>query len=641
MLETIREFGLEQLAQAGEETETRQRHAAYVVAFCEQGYPNHFGPFTDLDQRLQQLEDEQPNLRAALAFLAGVDDADGVLRLAGALALFWLRRGHMREGRQWLEWALAHTAEAQTDARCRALVGLGSILLAQGEYEQATLLARAALAIAEAIDNQEIAAHAIHVLGLLAEAQQTWEEAEALFVDALARWRALDAWAEEAVALLHLSSIAFSRGDRDLAARHAEASLTRFRALGYASGAGMALCRLGRLARDRGDGHEAALAYHEALELWSSRNDHWYIMQALAGLAELASAYGQSARGGEPPGRHRHPGPGGRRRALLLHPRQLRPRDHRRTGRPWRRAIRRASRGGSTAVARGGDRHRGRDSRSGHLDRQRAHRAGARRAAAHRGGAHRSGDRRRALPQPPHRQRPRRAHPDQARGPHPPGGHVRARDWVCSPERRARAAYLAQPHPEITHCLPMRQANGRAHARQVPLGNVPSRAERDAVEGPMGCAAVTRRSVETREGACIMRRIALIATVVFVLTGLIGIGRGIDGLAAQEAPADYTGHAWVGTWMATTPGGLALGDFAADGSVVMGLQATQAGPMGVAYVSGEVGRWEPVDERTAHFTAVQMLSDADGQFIGTITIDGYPVVNDDGQSFIDDGSRGA
>src|SRR5688572_17192437 len=138
-----------------------------------------------------------------------------------------------------------------------------------------------------------------------------------------------------------------------------------------------------------------------------------------------------------------------------------------------------------------------------------------------------------------------------------------------------------------------------------------------------------------------MRRIALITTVVFMVIGLIGVSRGIDGLAAQEAQADYAGHAFVGTWMATTPGGLALGNFAADGSVVMGLQATQAGPMGVAFVSSEVGRWEPVDDRTAHFTAVQVLSNVDGQFVGTITIDGYPVVSEDGQSIVDDGSQGS
>ena len=138
-----------------------------------------------------------------------------------------------------------------------------------------------------------------------------------------------------------------------------------------------------------------------------------------------------------------------------------------------------------------------------------------------------------------------------------------------------------------------------------------------------------------------MHRIALITAVVLVLAGLVGISRSNDGLAAQETQADFTGHAWVGTWMATTPGGLAPGYFAADGSVVMGLQATQAGPMGVAFVSSEVGRWEPVDERTAHFTAVQILSDADGTFLGTVTIDGYPVVSEDGQTITDDGSRGS
>jgi hypothetical protein len=51
--------------------------------------------------------------------------------------------------------------------------------------------------------------------------------------------------------------------------------------------------------------------------------------------------------------------------------------------------------------------------------------------------------------------------------------------------------------------------------------------------------------------------IALMTTVVLVLTGLIGLSHGIDGLVAQETQADFAGHAYVGTWMATTPGGLA------------------------------------------------------------------------------------
>jgi predicted ATPase/DNA-binding CsgD family transcriptional regulator len=294
MLETLREFGLERLEAAGEDAEIRRRHAAFFIAFGEQGHPKHFGPFTDIDRRLLQLEDEQPNLRAALTFMADTGDADGVLRLAGALALFWMRRGHLREGRWWLEWALAHTPEAQTGARCRALAGLGSLRVAQGEYEQAAPVARAALAIAEAIDDLEIAAHATHVLGLVAEAQHRWEDAEALFADAVVRYRVLDEWVSEAVALQLLSGVVSNRGNSDLATQHADASLTRFRTLGYASGTAMALCRLARLAREHGNAHEAAVAYHEALGLWASRNDHWYIMLALVGLTELASAYRQA-----------------------------------------------------------------------------------------------------------------------------------------------------------------------------------------------------------------------------------------------------------------------------------------------------------------------------------------------------------
>lgn len=54
------------------------------------------------------------------------------------------------------------------------------------------------------------------------------------------------------------------------------------------------MCRLGQLARQRGDNHGAALAFREALDLWSAQDDHYYIMLALAGLAEIASSRGQA-----------------------------------------------------------------------------------------------------------------------------------------------------------------------------------------------------------------------------------------------------------------------------------------------------------------------------------------------------------
>ena len=51
-----------------------------------------------------------------------------------------------------------------------------------------------------------------------------------------------------------------------------------------------------------------------------------------------------------------------------------------------------------------------------------------------------------------------------------------------------------------------------------------------------------------------------------------------------------------------------------------------------------MGVWEPYDERTGHFTVVQVLTDADGNLTGSATIDGHPKVSEDGLTFLDDGS---
>lgn len=115
------------------------------------------------------------------------------------------------------------------------------------------------------------------------------------------------------------------------------------------------------------------------------------------------------------------------------------------------------------------------------------------------------------------------------------------------------------------------------------------------------------------------------------------------GVSTQEEDGALAGHPMVGSWLVTTPGGPALALFAADGSVVQGVQPTQVGVMGVGddvtFVSAEIGTWESTGARSAHFTALQTLSDAAGTYLGTVTIDGYPVVSADGQTLLDDGSQ--
>ena len=129
-------------------------------------------------------------------------------------------------------------------------------------------------------------------------------------------------------------------------------------------------------------------------------------------------------------------------------------------------------------------------------------------------------------------------------------------------------------------------------------------------------------------------------------TALAGLGAGGIGVAlaapgriaaAQDAQSDaMANHPMVGAWMASTPSGLAPGIFSPDGTVVVIVPATANSPLGTTFVSTNVGTWEPVSERGIHFTTVQLHSDANGTYVGSITVDGHPVVSEDGQSLVDD-----
>jgi hypothetical protein len=117
-------------------------------------------------------------------------------------------------------------------------------------------------------------------------------------------------------------------------------------------------------------------------------------------------------------------------------------------------------------------------------------------------------------------------------------------------------------------------------------------------------------------------------------------------LGASATEPSLAEHPLTGTWLAManpplpdSPQVAAPSYFGADGSVLLMFPLTQAGPQGVQFNSAYVGTWEADGERRGHFTAVQLLSDANGTFLGSVTVDGYPVVSEDGRTFIDDGSK--
>jgi hypothetical protein len=140
------------------------------------------------------------------------------------------------------------------------------------------------------------------------------------------------------------------------------------------------------------------------------------------------------------------------------------------------------------------------------------------------------------------------------------------------------------------------------------------------------------------------RRSVLLSAVSGALTGALALGRPNE-VAARQESASLADHPLTGTWLAmvpVTPGAPLVpipSIYTADGQIVTAWPVTQAGAQSVAFASSVVGTWERTGERTAHFTGVQVLSDANGAFTGTVTIDGHPAVSEDGQTFTDDWSE--
>ena len=133
MLETIREFGLEQLVASGEEFSVRSTHARF---FCEMAEAAHLvGP--DEAAELDRLETEHANMREALTSALDAEERVVALRLAAKLGQFWLRRGHLTEGRAWLERALALAPEAEPELRAGTLNALGELHKDAGAFDDA------------------------------------------------------------------------------------------------------------------------------------------------------------------------------------------------------------------------------------------------------------------------------------------------------------------------------------------------------------------------------------------------------------------------------------------------------------------------------------------------------------------------
>jgi tetratricopeptide (TPR) repeat protein len=295
MLETIRAYGLDQLAACGESERVRAAHAAYYLQLAEDAEPHVTG--AEQSAWLMRLEQEHDNLRAALEWVAARGEVERGLRCCGALWRFWLTHGHLREGRQRLACFLAAADERVAPAvRAKALGGAGALAAEQGDYQQARVLSEQSLALHRARQDRLGIALALNVLANIAAYQGDYGRATALHEESLALFRQLGDQRRVAVALNNLGLIARDQGDLARAKSLYEESLALKRSLGDRHGIALTLNNLADAALSRQEYARGAALCVESLALFEDLGDRKGIGLAQRTLAHAALLQGDHAR---------------------------------------------------------------------------------------------------------------------------------------------------------------------------------------------------------------------------------------------------------------------------------------------------------------------------------------------------------
>ena len=295
MLETIREFGTEQLAAYGEEAAARSLQAAFLIDFAEPASERISEP--GYEYVLDRIDAEHDNIRTALTWLQEQDDAALSLRLAEAMARFWAARGHYREGLIQLKRAVAVGDPAPTVKRISVLRAAGWIARLQGETEDAELLQTEALNMARLLGDGINAAAALQELSLVSMHRGDYDQAVSRMEVALACYLETES-SDPAVPHLisvvyaNLGQVSLAQGSVEQASIHAAEAIRRQRELGYSWALGDTLRIAGDIAQERGDYEEALAAYRESLQLTNDHGDLRFLTNAFAGIADVAASRG-------------------------------------------------------------------------------------------------------------------------------------------------------------------------------------------------------------------------------------------------------------------------------------------------------------------------------------------------------------
>jgi tetratricopeptide (TPR) repeat protein len=335
MLETIREFALEQLKTRGEAEAAERRHAEYFARFSMAAYEELLRP--EAPRWRMRVAAEQDNLRAAFRWAVEHQAYETALRLATGVWRFHLWSGLLREALERLEMALAYREQAPLNVQSSALRAAGALATGLNDYTRARAWLEAVVEIGRRLDDMRIVQPALTSFGYalleqgeLEAARVQLEESISLARRAsdptvvkfplgmlaglhrrLGNYAQAQALSEECLrinqacrdpegtanALWTLGRIVNDQGDLRHARQLGQEALALHRSLDHQLGMGLVYALFGDIACKQGDDAAALDHYQQCLSIWRDRENIVESAFVLDGIAETLSRMGDPSRG--------------------------------------------------------------------------------------------------------------------------------------------------------------------------------------------------------------------------------------------------------------------------------------------------------------------------------------------------------
>ncbi|HJR53478.1 MAG TPA: tetratricopeptide repeat protein [Gemmatimonadota bacterium] len=265
MLDTIREYGMGLLADAGELPELQDRHAHYFLKLAERAEPGLASK--SQAEWVDRLEPEFANVQAVLDWALEWGEIELAVRLGSALWWFMWLRGHFTEMRWRLDQALARRSLLPLALQANLLVARGAIASVDGEHELAMTLYQEALGLERDSLNVRQVTQLLRSTAFALSRRGQYEPATELLEESLLLARAMESPTDVTAALRGLAKMGMHVRDYRSAKELYDEALDLGRTQGDRNAEAWALYGLSEVARHEGDFDKAAALLEDGLEI--------------------------------------------------------------------------------------------------------------------------------------------------------------------------------------------------------------------------------------------------------------------------------------------------------------------------------------------------------------------------------------